>query len=138
MAKKIVLPDFEKASTEQLESNLSNFLTEREQYLKHKAHHERLVELHMKRLALHEKLSGISDVKNAPLEPQYEFQKDAEWVRLQSELLQLESEAKRQEMRDEIDRLTGIITKTAEELARFDAAIPAVEAELARRKEVSA
>lgn len=129
----IILAELSAASKEQLEKNLENMRAEQAQYEKHKTHHERLVATNQQRLRLFEQLHAISDVKNQKLEPTYEFERDPSWVALQSQLLAINSAQERQGLRDEIERLDGVVKKTSEELARFAEAIPKIEAELAQR-----
>jgi hypothetical protein len=133
MAKTIILNEMGQASTEQLKKNLENMQEERSEYVKHLDHHKRLITLNESRLVLTKKMSAISDVKSHMKEPQYAFQEDAEWLKLQSEYLQLESGARQYELEKEIERLKNLVEKTQDELDRFDVAIPKVVEEIAKR-----
>lgn len=128
-----VLGDLEKATDEQLLSNYKNMKTERDAYEKRVDHEERLINLNRKRYELETKMCLISDANPRKVEPVYEFEKDPQWLALQIELLKTNSEARRHEMTREIERLDEGVAKARLEIARFDDAIPKIEAELKKR-----
>jgi hypothetical protein len=133
---KIKIQDPSEASTEQLQKNIENIKNEMPQYEKHRLHHESLIENNKRRLALMEKMSAISDTNNRAVTPQYEFQKNEEWIKMHSELLQINSAAERKNVQDEIGRLETVLKGVQDELARFNEALPLYEAELAKREAV--
>lgn len=133
MAKQIILGDMSVASDEQLQQNLRNMKTEVLQYQKNMTHHATLADTNRKRLELTSKMLDISCSNNKKLEPTYEFEKDEAWIKYQGELMRVNGDAELKNIRDEIERLDGIVSNSKDEIERFDAAIPAVVEELKKR-----
>jgi hypothetical protein len=121
------------ASAEQLESNKRNIAEEIEKYEKKMAWEGDLLADNKRKLELMEQLSAISDVENAPLNPQFPFQKNETWLKLHSEFLQLQSARDRKTMANELKNLEETQTRIAEEVARLKEAQAKIDEELSKR-----
>lgn len=135
MREKLDLKNIEVIDIEVLKKNKENIETELPQWRKNLAYHEELLALNQGRLELAKKMNAISDVENEPLSPQYAFQKNKEWVALQSQLLQLNSAAERKKIAEEIEQLEKKVASIHEEIHRLEDALPLIVAELKKRGE---
>jgi hypothetical protein len=126
----------EQAIIDGLERNLKNLRTEERNYDEQVQNLSFINKLIAKEIDINkEMVEVLADTKrNKRLEPKFQFENDADFLKLQAQLDRLGVEKKMHELRLNIDRNEHVISNAAEELKRIRAEIPRAEESLRKAK----